>query len=244
MPAQCVSLWIGDKLGPVERACIRSVLRQGHPFLLYCYEVPAGVPAEVDLADAASVIPETCVFRHRKGSVAPFSDWFRYELQSRGAGTWVDTDMYLLRPLDDERPYLFGEERPGIINNAVLRLPPRSELVEQLLRQFRGRLGQNMLANFLRRAGLGARRWGSTGPTALTAAALRTGVACHALPAATFYPMPWQRAGWIVDPELRLEDTVGEATVGIHLWNECIKGFKEERAPDGSFLARLQSEGG
>ena len=32
-------------------------------------------------------------------------------------------------------------------------------------------------------------------------------------------------------------------TVAIHLWNECIKGFKNEPAPDGSFLSRLKREG-
>ena len=36
-------------LGPrkIERACLRSVLRQGHRLSLYCYEKPAGVPTGV-----------------------------------------------------------------------------------------------------------------------------------------------------------------------------------------------------
>src|SRR5689334_5913692 len=98
----CVTLWIGESLGPVERACLCSVIRQGHRLVLYCYRRPAGVPEEVELKDAATILPESSVFYHRKGSVALFADWFRYELQRRGSGTWVDTDVYLLRPLDKE----------------------------------------------------------------------------------------------------------------------------------------------
>src|SRR5690349_7920416 len=38
--ADCVTLWIGESLGAVERACLRSVLRQGHSLALYCYDRP------------------------------------------------------------------------------------------------------------------------------------------------------------------------------------------------------------
>jgi hypothetical protein len=31
--------------------------------------------------------------------------------------------------------------------------------------------------------------------------------------------------------------------VAVHLWNECIKGFKGDPAEQGSFLGRLQEEG-
>jgi hypothetical protein len=40
-----------------------------------------------------------------------------------------------------------------------------------------------------------------------------------------------------------LEEIITERTVGIHLWNECIKGYKDAAAPKGSFLDRLQREG-
>ena len=123
---QCVTLWIGERLGAVERACMRSVLRQDHRVALYCYRPPMGIPDGVEVRDASDVLPEAKVFRTHRGSVAAFSDWFRYELQRAGAGTWVDTDMYLLRPIDETRPYLFGEEASGVLNNAVLRLPTGS----------------------------------------------------------------------------------------------------------------------
>jgi hypothetical protein len=37
---------------------------------------------------------------------------------------------------------------------------------------------------------------------------------------------------------------VTERTVAVHLWNECIRAFKDRLAPEGSFLHRLQQEAG
>jgi hypothetical protein len=250
----CLTLWIGDKLGPVERACMMSVLRQGHRLALYCYREPIGVPAEIELRDANQVLSEDKVFVHRSGSLAFFSDWFRYELLSRGLGTWVDADMYLLRPLDMEEDYLFGEESPGMINNAVLRLPPDSPMLPFLLEPFeKGRmptatpLRYQLASRFWQM--LGRERhfsrfaWGSTGPLAVNQLARRFGLASKALPPDVLYPVLWSDAEWIRDPRRKLEEVTTERTVGIHLWNHCISSFKNEPAPEGSFLHRLQAEG-
>jgi hypothetical protein len=250
---QCVTLWIGDRLGPVERACLKSVLRQGHPLVLYCYREPIGIPEGVEVADASAILPEFAVIRHRNGSVAPFSDWFRYVLLKRALGTWIDTDMYLLRPLEAERPHLFGEERQGLINNAVLRLPMNSPLLDELLTPFAGsmppwlafkhRMTSRLRAWLTGKLDVGAMPWGTTGPAALTAAAAKFGLSSLASPPPVFYPVPWQRAGWILDRSLHLEQMVTQDTVGIHLWNECIRDVKDQPPPGGCFLDRLWSEG-
>jgi hypothetical protein len=250
----CVTLWIGDSLGALERACIRSVLRQGHRLALYCYREPAGTPEGVGLRDAAEILPEQSAFRHRSGSAGPFSDWFRYELQRRGLGTWIDTDVYLLAPLDGLHPHLFGEQEPGLINNAVLRLPADSPLLSDLLGPFEQRTTPKWLpwSSYLRSrarelvkgsADPSRLPWGSTGPHALTAAARKHGVSSEAMPTEVFYPVPWQQADWLLDPSLTLDDMVTERTVAVHLWNECIRRLKDPPAPAGSFLRRLQDEG-
>lgn len=250
----CVSLWIGESLGAVERACLRSVLRQGHRLTLYCYGPAAGVPEGVVVEDAGKIIPETEIFHHDAGSVGHFSDWFRYELQSRGLGTWIDTDVYLLRPLDEKRAYLFGEQAPAVLNNAVLRLPQDSPILPGLLRPFRERVTPAWLPFRVRltaklrelakgRADLGRLPWGSTGPQALTALAREYSMMSEALPSDVFYPIAWQKAAWILDPRIALQDVVSERTVAVHLWNECIRTFKDKPAPEGSFLHRLQREG-
>ena len=251
----CVTLWIGARLGPVEHACLKSVLRQGHRLALYCYDRPANVPPGVQLCDASEILPQSAVFRHHAGSVGHFSDWFRYELQRQSLGTWVDTDIYLLKPLDAARPNLFGEQSPGMINNAVLRLASDSPVLVELLRPFadctvpewlpaRTRISAKMRAFVQGGIDFGRLPWGSTGPHALTFLARKFGLSSQALPSEVFYPVRWQDADWIVDPARGLEDMVTERTVAVHLWNECIRGFKARPAPEGSFLHRLQQEAG
>jgi hypothetical protein len=207
------------------------------------------------LADASAIVPERAVLRDRTGSVAPFSDWFRYELLRRGLGTWVDTDVYLVATLDTQSPYLFGIESPGILNNAVLRAPPHSALLSGLLEPFVKRTAPkwmprhkylSMRARELLTGhfDLASMPWGTTGPRALTALARLFGLTHLAQPQERFYPVPWQRASWILDPHKALEDVITDQTVAIHLWNHCIRGIlKNESAPEGSFLHRLQREG-
>ena len=121
MTAECITLWIGESLGPVERACLRSVARQGHKVALYCYGEPKGVPNEVEVRDASEILPEAAISAPWVARADLYSDWFRYELLKRGLGTWVDADVYVLRPLDMVKPYLFGVQDAPILNNAVLR---------------------------------------------------------------------------------------------------------------------------
>lgn len=254
MPAPCVTLWIGDALGPVERACLRSVLRHGHSVALYCYRTPKGVPDGVEVREASDILPEDSIFLHEAGSVAAFADWFRFELQRRSLGTWIDTDVYLVRPLDADRPYLFGKEDPKLINNAVFRVPHDSELLSALLEvfdmrkvpewlPFRSYLPARARQIFSGRVDLGRMPFGTTGPDALTAAATRLGLAEEALPIEVFNPVPWQKADWILDPSVSLESVTTQRTVAVHLWNECIKEFKNSPAAKGSFLDRLHREG-
>jgi hypothetical protein len=247
-------LWIGPSLGPVERACIRSVLRQGHALSLYCYAPPAGVPEGVVLRDAAEIVPESGIVRHRGGSAALFANLFRYRLQQAGRGIWLDCDIYLLAPIRRKGGHLFGEEAPGRINTAVLRLPPDSPLLPPLIACFDDRnvppwipLGARLAARWrlalTGRAGLSRMPWGVAGPLAITALAREYGLSAQAQPPEIFYPMPWQQAAWIRDPARRLEEVTTPRTVAVHLWNERIKHFKDAPAPPGSFLARLQREG-
>jgi hypothetical protein len=255
LAADCVTLWIGDSLGPVERACLRSVLRQGHSIALYCYDRVGGVPRGVQIMDASDVIAREKIIFHRKGrSVALFADWFRYELQKRQLGTWLDTDNYLIAPFDLGRDYLFGEYAPGKIANGVLRLPAESPMLAALLDLFqtertpdwlpwRWYLPARLREFIVGRVDVSRLAWGCTGPHAMTALAEKFGLSSEALPCDVFNPAPWTEARWILDPRMALEDVVTSRSVGVHLWNQIIRGFKNDPAPKGSFLARLHEEG-
>ena len=154
----------------------RSVdgLADAHDLALYCYGAVEGIPAGIEIRDAGELLPESAVFRHRSGSYAFFSDWFRYELLLRGAGTWIDTDVYLLGPLDPKPRHYFGEQAPGVLNNAVLRLPAESPLLADLLAPFEGKTpkwlrGRDYMTAGIRKWLSGSAdpallRWGTTGP--------------------------------------------------------------------------------
>jgi hypothetical protein len=247
-------LWIGPALGAVERACLRSVLRQGHALALYCYAPPAGVPDGVELRDAADIVAEDRIVRHCTGSVSLFSNLFRYELQRRGLGTWLDCDAYLLKPLESESPWLIGEYEPGKVNGGVARIPADSPVLPPLIELFEetsvpswlpqgAQLGAQWRLATTGKSGLARMPWGVAGPDGLTAMMRRYGLLGVALPPEVLYPARWQDAGWVRDPSVRLDDVITPRTVSIHLWNERIKAFKDLPAPSGSFLARLQGEG-
>lgn len=253
-PVRLSTLWIGPALGTVERACLRSALRHGHPVSLYCYRTPRGIPDGVEVCDAAEIVSETRIIRHHGGSVSLFSNLFRYALLRRGPATWIDTDIYLLRPIDGTQPHLFGRQSPAALNGAVLRLPQASPLLDPLIHLFEetevpfwlGPAERDAAAIRLRetgRTGLSLMPWGTAGPNALTALVGRAGLWSLALPESVFYPARFQSAGWILSPAIGLDDVARPDTVAVHLWNELIKGRKDQSAPTGSFLARLQTEG-
>jgi hypothetical protein len=173
--------------------------------------------------------------------------------------------MYLVSRLDMDRPYLWGRQvvtppRPWrrrqrqSINGSVLRIPADSPMLPPLLAQFERpdipdwvpwhwAVWASARTWITGRPDLCRLPWGTAGPFAVTALAERYGLSSDALPADVFNPVPWYDAAWIVDPSVPVEHVVTERTVGIHLWNECIKAFKDAPAPMDSFLERLQREG-
>src|SRR3954467_14258102 len=90
-------LWIGQ-LSPVEQLCLKSFVAKGHNVHLYTYDAIENVPQGVTLQDAAQILPPSQIFRNRrgrgKGSLAGFSDLFRYKLLLDKGGWWVDTDVF------------------------------------------------------------------------------------------------------------------------------------------------------
>ena len=249
----CNTLWIGESLSPIERACLRSMTRVGHEVRLFCYDVPRNLPEGVETVDARELLPEHVIVLHRTGSPALFSDWFRYEVMRRSLGLWVDTDMYLLRPVVPTGPYVVGEQEPGVANGAVLLLPPDSPLLPPLIAIFRERSIPAWLPPlekakaWARRAvgpsGVATMPWGTAGPHALTALLKKEGLWDLVLPREAFYPVDWRDALWVLDPSQKLEDKIGESTIGIHLWSSRLASFDPASAPKGSFMARLALEG-
>lgn len=131
-------LWIGPALSSLEKLTIRSFQAQGHEFHLWIYDEVSEVPSGTVLEDANDVVERRRVFRYRendphrglgKGSLAGFSDIFRYRLLFEKGGWWADMDVTCLRPLDFESPYVFREHETLPVVGNIMKCPPRSALM-------------------------------------------------------------------------------------------------------------------
>lgn len=109
------SLWIGKQLSNLELLTLHSFVSHGHRFHLWLYEpLQTAVPQGVILQDANEILDQKHIFHYRtgdigKGSVAGFSDIFRYKLLYEKGGWWVDMDVTCLRPFQFDEPYVFRQ---------------------------------------------------------------------------------------------------------------------------------------
>jgi len=132
-------LWIGNKLSKIELLTISSFLRMGHTFRLWTYEpLLTPLPTGVEICDASLIIPQSLVFSykntnkygHGKGSVAGFSDIFRYKLLYENGGWWVDMDVSCLKPFDFPESYFFRDHHELSMVGNVMKCPKHSELMK------------------------------------------------------------------------------------------------------------------
>ena len=232
-------LWIGEVTN-LERLAMASFVANGHPVHLYTYEQTAGVPGGVTVMDANTVLPEDRVFRYsaaagrRAGSLAPFSDIFRFKLLHERGGWWVDADVVCLKPFDFEAPYVFGYQ-DELINNAVLRLPQGSDFARALYE------GALMVDE--------SDEWASTGPILLTAKVREFGLDAYALAAPVFYPIyhAMARIFFKADSTTELAASLLQDSYAVHFWNAVTQhmGFdKNATYPVTSIYERLKARYG
>jgi hypothetical protein len=249
------SLWIGRNLGPVARACLASFARHGHRTVLYCYDPPSDAPAGVELADAAAIIPPSRIFRHKKtASYSLFSNLFRYELQRRNLGLWIDCDVYCVRPITLDRPNVFGWENSGSINVAILALPPDSPVIAKLIGLFDAKSPVLPWLEAADHAAFTARRlageefgladlpWGSAGPAAFTYLLKEARLTSFAAARSVFYPLAWDQGPQLMKSSTNIATMIAPNTLAIHLWNETLHRYLD-KAERGSPLDRLLRHG-
>lgn len=129
---QIASFWNGAPLTHLERLCLKSFADVGHDVTLFSYEEYLNVPTGVRLADARDILPETALTEsHSHTGLAPFSDRFRLNMIYQTGAVWVDCDVAALKQLSNLE-YVFAKAG-RVMGNAVLRLPPRSKTLLDLL---------------------------------------------------------------------------------------------------------------
>lgn len=248
------SLWIGPRLGPMSVACLRSFARHGHKVVLHVYERPEDAPPEIELADASKIMSKDRVVLHRRsGSFAVAADIFRLEMQAHGVGLWVDCDCYCVRPVEDDE-YIFGWETDDSIGNGVLKIPQSSPLLDDLIRAVRKPgfvppwYKPRRRRKYEIRKALGFPKkvedmpWATIGPMALTYYAKLHGAERYAVPQDVFYPLAFDQAGLLLDPEVSLDHYIMPRTKMIHLWHNKLHK-KADTAPGGSPLRIVMEEG-
>jgi hypothetical protein len=208
MRPDVVTFWHGP-LDALRRLCLRSQVAAGHKVTVYSFDPLAQLPDGVGNAEAEAILPHAFAEKlrptgpdgvWRDWTTLQFSDFFRMRLMAQRAGLWLDADVLLLKPveIDPAKPF-FAWERPRMIGNSVLYLPPDDSIVAaftSLMQQ--DELTPDWLAlrhrlTFaLRKLRGGSKRLSDIrvaiyGPAALTALARRAGELQYALPKKSFY---------------------------------------------------------
>jgi len=225
------TMWIGDRLGPIQAACLRSFMRHGHDVLLHCFERPRDVPTGVKLFDAKLLMNENEIMRHKAtGSVSLVSNVYRYRIMQRGMGPYVDCDVYCVRPFEFS-DYMYGYESVSKINGAVLNIPKKSDLLDHLIEASEDRYfvppwltpKKQIRDKILRKVGFGRhvsnRPWGVLGPNLLTYYISFLGLADKAVSIDYYYPLHCDHVSMLWQKGLGISDVMTRNTFGIHLWN-------------------------
>lgn len=247
-------LWVEGPLSYVEQLCARSFLDAGHEVTLYHYGPVERVPEGVKVVHGDAILPRENFIQHnRTGSMALFSDVFRYHLLTQKDRTiWADTDAYCMRPFKTETGHFYGWESEHHINGGVLGLPRDSPALANLLEMTRGEYPIPPWYSDGARAKLQARRdagepvhvgdlpWGTWGPHAITHHVHATGEDRYAFPREVLYPIPFDMRRKMVKAGTRAaaEAYLTPRTASIHLYGRRIREFLASR-PDG-----LPDEGG
>jgi hypothetical protein len=203
---------------------------------LFSYDQHVELPPGVHGADARMICPDESL-THRfiangKPSLATFADMFRYRMMQQTGCCWIDTDMLCLsRPPFTNDGFVFCRQADAVgtslVNNAVLRLPPTSPVLTELIAAADAAVDVDQ-------------RWGAIGPFLLTPVLNKHNLTKHALDSHVCYPIEPEQFWKLFLPNHR--DWAENATRGaslVHLWSEAIvwSGYDFWACPPlGSYL--------
>jgi hypothetical protein len=229
------SFWHGGELSNLEKFCISSFLRNGVKYSLYAYEAPANLPPGAILKDANEFVPRSQLFTYKagtfnRGSVAGFSNLFRYTLIHQCGGWWTDTDVCYINGVIEDTDERFFEEatQDGSfrVATALFKCSPGSPVLRYCLDRF----AEKDVTRIVH---------GETGPSLFTAAV----VACqkqHVVSKGNqAFPVPWweyERA--FFDPDLSIDNCAA-----VHFWNAMLSAGnidKNAQYPPESAFERLK----
>jgi hypothetical protein len=229
------SFWHG-KLNPFAYACLSSFPQVGLSLRVFTYDPRLELPPGVRHADARTICPDESLTRrfiaNGKPSLAHFADMFRYRMMRQTGCCWIDTDMLCLsKPVFENDGFVFCRQADAVgtslVNNAVLRLPPTSPALTELIAEADAAIDVDQ-------------RWGAIGPFLLTPVLAKYNLIQYALDSHVCYPIEPEQFWKLFLPAYRewAEVTVRGANF-VHLWSEAIvwSGYDFWACPPpGSYL--------
>ncbi|MGC1506268.1 MAG: hypothetical protein WA782_19275 [Sulfitobacter sp.] len=252
------TLWIGGPLSWMEQLCLKSFVDQGQQITLFSYEDIPNVPDGVVCRDGREIIDTDDFIKYeKKDSFALFADWFRLHMIKQCPGMiWVDTDVYCHQPMTYDSDYVFGYELPGEhrVNNAVLGMPPDSEMLRQMIEftddrfsvaPFLPRQRQEKLRQMAAKGKpvhVSEQPWGVWGPMMVTHYVHHLKLTEHVLPLDAFYPITFRERTKFMRRADRAESLITDKTTALHLWasnKRQLGNIHDGLPPEGSYLDQL-----
>jgi hypothetical protein len=229
------SFWHGP-LNPFAYACLCSFPRAGVSLRVFTYDPYLELPPGVRHADARTICPDESL-THRfiangKPSLATFADMFRYRMMQQTGCCWIDTDMLCLsKPAFENDGFVFCRQADAVgtslVNNAVLRLPPTSSALSELIAAADSAIDVDQ-------------RWGAIGPFLLTPVLDKHNLTRYALDSHVCYPIEPEQFWKLFLPGYRVwAETAVRGASFVHLWSEAIvwSGYDFWAGPPpGSYL--------
>ena len=232
------TFWARGRLSAYEAACLASYTRHGYDITIYSYGEVTNLPPEVIRRPAGEIVEEKFIDGFRiKGvsSLSHFSDLFRYALFQKTSKIWVDSDMFLLRPIDIVLPQtLLAREDARTLCGAIMRIDHADSALATLLTRAEAAASRDLV-------------WGETGPDLLTAI-LGAEIVTKSYGPELFFPIHYDEFWKVFLPE-HFEECNALCSNGytLHLWNNIITKvgiWKDVLPPHGSYLERRFVEDG
>ena len=231
--------WTGRALSVIEQASILSVMRLGHSVTLFGYQKPVGVPDGVGFENASEILPKNKFVFYRGTNPSLGTNAFRYRVQKAGLGLWLDTDVLLLRPIEGNGSDIYGWQDQYTINSAILLLDQKGDVLKDLLEftsteypippffSFRHRVMLRTRKLMLKPKHISDMPWGTWGPSALTYFVKANRAESLARRTEVFYPISVRDRLTLFSSQCRIEESLGEATIAVHMWNARLKNSSD-----------------
>jgi len=266
------TFWHGPELGILERACLVSMMEQGHEVTLFSHDSVRNVPEGVRQYNARDIsgnlleqfsLPVKHI-RHehiRRGHISRipmmFSDIFRYRMILETDLIWADLDAFLLKPLRSESGYIFAHMTKEVIGCGVLGLPKGSPSLKHLINFCQNHypippfykiekkilhLAKKLIGKPTHMSLLDAN---VAGPGALTYFLQKNNEDQRSLPTEALYPIYYTDTHLFFYPHDHVQELYLQDSISVHIWGSWFntKIKEPDKIPTGCLLHELLKRG-